>query len=195
MSKISGTNSGVIFAGCILKTDSFIVVTIFLQPDFNNRHSTPLHYAAGFGRAECVRTLLAAGGDSAQADDGGLVPLHNAASFGHFDVVKILLENGADPNVSDHWGFTPLHEAAAWGKVCFCFLFLIVTHKTYYTRTVSKSVMAALALSQCSFTSKFLAMKKVYIGLVLTSYSGPRIPVITSSISVFVLFFSLIVFC
>uniref|UniRef100_A0A158Q7B9 Poly [ADP-ribose] polymerase n=1 Tax=Elaeophora elaphi TaxID=1147741 RepID=A0A158Q7B9_9BILA len=86
------------------------------QPDLNNRHSSPLHYAAGFGRLDCVRALLAAGANISQADDSGLVPLHNASSFGHVDVVKILLENGADINVSDHWGFTPLHEAAICGE-------------------------------------------------------------------------------
>ncbi|MCP9262962.1 Poly [ADP-ribose] polymerase [Dirofilaria immitis] len=94
------------------------------QPDLNNRHSSPLHYAAGFGRTDCVRALLAAGANIKQADDSGLVPLHNASSFGHIDVVKLLLENGADTNVSDHWGFTPLHEAAIWGKADVCVLLL-----------------------------------------------------------------------
>ncbi|VDK65945.1 unnamed protein product [Onchocerca ochengi] len=94
------------------------------QPDLNNRHSSPLHYAAGFGKVDCVRALLAAGANISQADDSGLVPLHNASSFGHIDVVKILLENGADTNVSDHWGFTPLHEAAIWGKADVCVLLL-----------------------------------------------------------------------
>ncbi|KAL3989932.1 Ankyrin repeats (3 copies) family protein [Acanthocheilonema viteae] len=94
------------------------------QPDLNNRHSSPLHYAAGFGRVDCVRALLAAGASVSQTDDNGLVPLHNASSFGHVYVVKILLENGADANISDHWGFTPLHEAAAWGKADVCVLLL-----------------------------------------------------------------------
>ncbi|KAK6112466.1 Ankyrin repeats (3 copies) family protein [Brugia pahangi] len=94
------------------------------QPDLNNRNSSPLHYAAGFGKVDCVRALLAAGANISQADDSGLVPLHNASSFGHVEVVKILLENGADTNVSDHWGFTPLHEAAIWGKADVCVLLL-----------------------------------------------------------------------
>ncbi|VDK73322.1 unnamed protein product [Litomosoides sigmodontis] len=93
-------------------------------PDLNIRHSSPLHYAAGFGRIDCVRALLAAGANVDQADDNGLVPLHNASSFGHVDVVKILLENGADINARDHWGFTPLHEAAIWGKADVCVLLL-----------------------------------------------------------------------
>uniref|UniRef100_A0A915Q6N0 Poly [ADP-ribose] polymerase n=1 Tax=Setaria digitata TaxID=48799 RepID=A0A915Q6N0_9BILA len=96
----------------------------FGKPDLSNRHSSPLHYAAGFGKVDCVRALLSAGANISQADDGGLVPLHNASSFGHVDVVKILLENGADANVSDNWGFTPLHEAAAWGKADVCVLLL-----------------------------------------------------------------------
>ncbi|VDN03065.1 unnamed protein product [Thelazia callipaeda] len=94
------------------------------QPDVNNRHSSPLHYAAGFGRVDCVRALLDAGANMKQTDNGGLLPLHNASSFGHVDVVKVLLENGADANVSDYWGFTPLHEAAAWGKADICVLLL-----------------------------------------------------------------------
>lgn len=94
------------------------------QADVNGRHSTPLHFAAGFGRANCVQVLISAGASVSCADDGGLVPLHNACSFGHTDVVRILLEKGADPNLGDNWGFTPLHEAAAKGKADVCIILL-----------------------------------------------------------------------
>ncbi|XP_063216299.1 poly [ADP-ribose] polymerase tankyrase-like [Bacillus rossius redtenbacheri] len=92
--------------------------------DTAGRKSTPLHFAAGYGRREVVEYLLAANASIQARDDGGLHPLHNACSFGHADVVRLLLEAGANPNTRDNWSYTPLHEAAIKGKVDVCIALL-----------------------------------------------------------------------
>ncbi|XP_043519928.1 poly [ADP-ribose] polymerase tankyrase isoform X2 [Frieseomelitta varia] len=92
--------------------------------DTAGRKSTPLHFAAGYGRIEVVEFLLSAGASIQARDDGGLHPLHNACSFGHCDVVRLLLEAGANPNTRDNWNYTPLHEAAIKGKIDVCIALL-----------------------------------------------------------------------
>ncbi|KAM3955302.1 tankyrase [Aphomia sociella] len=92
--------------------------------DTAGRKSTPLHFAAGYGRREVVEILISAGAALQARDDGGLQPLHNACSFGHADVVRALLAAGAAPAARDNWGYTPLHEAAAKGKVDVCIALL-----------------------------------------------------------------------
>ncbi|XP_022125990.2 poly [ADP-ribose] polymerase tankyrase isoform X1 [Pieris rapae] len=92
--------------------------------DTAGRKSTPLHFAAGYGRREVVEILIAGGAALQARDEGGLQPLHNACSFGHADVVRALLSAGAPPAARDNWGYTPLHEAAAKGKVDVCIALL-----------------------------------------------------------------------
>ncbi|MGH0145825.1 UNVERIFIED_CONTAM: hypothetical protein FKN15_026718, partial [Acipenser sinensis] len=88
--------------------------------DTAGRKSTPLHFAAGFGRKDVVDYLLQNGANVHARDDGGLISLHNACSFGHAEVVNLLLRRGADPNSRDNWNYTPLHEAAIKGKIDVC---------------------------------------------------------------------------
>lgn len=54
--------------------------------DIDGRHSTPLHFAAGYNRLAVVEVLLKFGADVHAKDKGGLVPLHNACSYGHAKV-------------------------------------------------------------------------------------------------------------
>uniref|UniRef100_A0A452ILP9 Poly [ADP-ribose] polymerase n=1 Tax=Gopherus agassizii TaxID=38772 RepID=A0A452ILP9_9SAUR len=86
--------------------------------DLEGRHSTPLHFAAGYNCVSVVEYLLHHGADV------GLVPLHNACSYGHYEVAELLVRHGASVNVADLWKFTPLHEAAAKGKYEICKLLL-----------------------------------------------------------------------
>merc|ERR1712223_758811 len=65
--------------------------------DTAGRKSSPLHFAAGYGRREAVEILLNAGANVHARDDGGLIPLHNACSFGHAEVVSLLLRASFDP--------------------------------------------------------------------------------------------------
>ncbi|GBP32657.1 Tankyrase [Eumeta japonica] len=117
-----------LFEAC--KTGDTVRVKKIITPqtvnarDTAGRKSTPLHFAAGYGRREVVEILIAAGAALQAQDDGGLQPLHNACSFGHADVVRLLLSAGAAPAARDNWGYTPLHEAAAKGKVDVCIALL-----------------------------------------------------------------------
>ncbi|KAK2876855.1 hypothetical protein Q8A67_020951 [Cirrhinus molitorella] len=92
--------------------------------DTAGRKSTPLHFAAGFGRRDVVDYLLQHGANVHAHDDGGLISLHNACSFGHAEVVNLLLQHGADANSRDNWNYTPLHEAAIKGKIDVCIVLL-----------------------------------------------------------------------
>ncbi|XP_050690454.1 poly [ADP-ribose] polymerase tankyrase-2-like isoform X1 [Eriocheir sinensis] len=92
--------------------------------DTAGRKSSPLHFAAGFGRRDVVEHLLNLGAAVGARDDGGLIPLHNACSFGHAEVVSLLLKHGADPNARDNWNYTPLHEAASKSKFDVCIVLL-----------------------------------------------------------------------
>lgn len=104
--------------------------------DISGRKSSPLHFAAGFGRREIVEHLISLGAVIDMKDDGGLIPLHNACSFGHADVARLLLKHGSDVNALDNWNFTPLHEAASKGKVDVCIGMLLCTLMIFFTMTV-----------------------------------------------------------
>jgi hypothetical protein len=73
---------------------------------------TTLHRAAGRGRVEVVRTMLAAGADpNAAARNGDESALHLAAAAGFPDVVRLLLVAGANPRAKNRLGWTALEEA------------------------------------------------------------------------------------
>ncbi len=87
---------------------------------------TPLHYATSMGhkpgRTECVRLLLAAGGDPNRPANvsiptlaymrdicvRGETPLHRAAIHGDELMIRHLLDHGADPSIKDAHGESPL---------------------------------------------------------------------------------------
>ena len=66
---------------------------------------TALYWAAGSGRADCVRLLLAAGAKVDARAQSGRTPLHVAAAV----AVPLLLAAGADLAVRDAEGNVPLH--------------------------------------------------------------------------------------
>ena len=73
----------------------------------------PLHYAAGYGHATIVATLLAARADVNAQDNNGETPLHNAAWWSHATIVAALLSAGARADVKTYLlRSTPLHHAA-----------------------------------------------------------------------------------
>lgn len=110
--------------GDIAKVKKLITPQTVNARDTAGRKSTPLHFAAGYGRREVVEYLLTNGASIQACDEGGLHPLHNACSFGHAEVVRLLLEAGASPNTTDNWNYTPLHEAASKGKIDVCIALL-----------------------------------------------------------------------
>jgi ankyrin repeat protein len=86
----------------------------------------PLCLAAGFGRNEIARLLLAAGADPNMRSTalGGVAPLDSAV-FGNSEAaVELLLESGANPNLPQAGGFRPLHGACQNGNLAIVKLLL-----------------------------------------------------------------------
>ncbi|KAL5021722.1 hypothetical protein ScPMuIL_000877 [Solemya velum] len=87
-------------SGDLNKVKKLVTAQNVNSRDTAGRKSTPLHFAAGFGRKDVVEHLLEIGANPQAQDDGGLIPLHNACSFGHAEVVQLLLRHGAEANMS-----------------------------------------------------------------------------------------------
>jgi ankyrin repeat protein len=77
----------------------------------------PLHLAAHFGHAECVRYLLASGADPMARSANSLdnLAIHAAAAGKHTAIVEMLLDAGTPVDATQHGGFTALHAAAHSG--------------------------------------------------------------------------------
>ncbi|XP_048834432.1 ankyrin repeat domain-containing protein 10a isoform X1 [Brienomyrus brachyistius] len=79
---------------------------------------TPIHWAAHFGKLECVMRLVQVGsGVNAVTTRFAQTPTHIAAFGGHPDCVLWLLQAGADINRQDYVGETPIHKAARAGSM------------------------------------------------------------------------------
>ncbi|XP_060786475.1 LOW QUALITY PROTEIN: ankyrin repeat domain-containing protein 10-like [Neoarius graeffei] len=79
---------------------------------------TAIHWAAHFGRLECVMQLVQAGcGVNASTSRFAQTPAHIAAFGGHPQCLMWLLQAGADLNRQDYVGETPIHKAARAGSV------------------------------------------------------------------------------
>jgi len=72
--------------------------------------TSPLHYAALYGNAASMQTLLEAGADPNALDNRGATPLVYAAYS--FEKTKLLVEHGARVKVAARNGMTPLDVAA-----------------------------------------------------------------------------------
>ena len=75
--------------------------------------STPLHWAAHYGRSTIAATLIAAGAEVNAKSNIGSTPLHEAAYAGHATIAAALIAAGAEVNAKDNDGETPLHEAVS----------------------------------------------------------------------------------
>lgn len=73
---------------------------------------TPLHYAAGRGKEQGVRNIIAFGGDVSARDHHGNMPLHLAAVTGSHHVFAQLVQAGADVNSESRFGWTLIDQAS-----------------------------------------------------------------------------------
>ncbi|XP_041699754.1 ankyrin repeat domain-containing protein 10 isoform X3 [Coregonus clupeaformis] len=74
---------------------------------------TPIHWAAHFGKLECVTRLVQVGcGVNSVTTRFAQTPTHIAAFGGHPECLLWLLQAGADINRQDYVGETPIHKAA-----------------------------------------------------------------------------------
>ncbi|XP_030645152.1 ankyrin repeat and SOCS box protein 2-like [Chanos chanos] len=84
----------------------------------NSEGWTPLHEAACYGQAGCVKALLKA--KPTLVDKRTLheqTALLLAVDGKHLACVRTLLENGADPDISNKNKVTPLYKACEWGSL------------------------------------------------------------------------------
>lgn len=78
---------------------------------------TPLHWAAHFGRLECIIQLVQMGcGVNLATSRFAQTPGHIAAFGAHPHCLLWLLQAGADLNRQDYVGETPIHKAARAGS-------------------------------------------------------------------------------
>ncbi|KAJ8013201.1 hypothetical protein DPEC_G00050820 [Dallia pectoralis] len=79
---------------------------------------TPIHWAAHFGKLECVIRLVQVGcGVNSVTTRFAQTPTHIAAFGGHPESLLWLLQAGADINRRDYVGETPIHKAARAGSL------------------------------------------------------------------------------
>ncbi|XP_005798131.1 ankyrin repeat domain-containing protein 10 [Xiphophorus maculatus] len=79
---------------------------------------TPIHWAAHFGKLECVMRLVQVGcGVNSVTSRFAQTPTHIAAFGGHPECLLWLLQAGADINRQDYVGETPIHKAARAGSL------------------------------------------------------------------------------
>ncbi|KAG5448414.1 Amyloid protein-binding protein 2 [Clonorchis sinensis] len=78
---------------------------------------TPAHWAANFGRVDCLGLLNRHGATSTPSFRSMLLPLHIACERGFLDCVRLLLGPTCKINTQDAQGETPLHKAARSGHL------------------------------------------------------------------------------
>ncbi|TRY89251.1 hypothetical protein DNTS_022905 [Danionella cerebrum] len=109
---------------------------------------TPLHWAAHFGKLECVMRIVQVGcGVNSVTSRFAQTPAHIAAFGGHPQCLLWLLQAGADTNRQDYVGETPLHKAARAGSID-CINTLLVQGAKADLRNASGLTAADLAHAQ-----------------------------------------------
>ncbi|KTG38386.1 hypothetical protein cypCar_00013928 [Cyprinus carpio] len=79
---------------------------------------TPIHWAAHFGKLECVTRLVQVGCEvNALTTRFAQTPAHIAAFGGHPECLLWLLHTGAEKNRQDYVGEAPIHKAARAGNM------------------------------------------------------------------------------
>uniref|UniRef100_A0A673IYV1 Ankyrin repeat domain 10a n=2 Tax=Sinocyclocheilus rhinocerous TaxID=307959 RepID=A0A673IYV1_9TELE len=79
---------------------------------------TPIHWAAHFGKLECVTRLVQVGCEvNALTTRFAQTPAHIAAFGGHPECLLWLLHTGAEINRQDYVGEAPIHKAARAGNM------------------------------------------------------------------------------
>uniref|UniRef100_A0A0B8RV30 Ankyrin repeat domain-containing protein 10-like protein n=1 Tax=Philothamnus irregularis TaxID=1899461 RepID=A0A0B8RV30_9SAUR len=79
---------------------------------------TPIHWAAHFGKLECLIQLVRAGATvNACTTRFAQTPAHIAAFGGHPQCLNWLIQSGANINKQDYVGETPIHKAARSGSM------------------------------------------------------------------------------
>ncbi|XP_029980436.1 ankyrin repeat domain-containing protein 10b isoform X1 [Sphaeramia orbicularis] len=109
---------------------------------------TPIHWAAHFGKLECVMRLVQVGcGVNAVTSRFAQTPTHIAAFGGHPECLLWLLQAGADINRQDYVGETPIHKAARAGSLG-CINALLIQGAKADMRNASGLTAADLAHAQ-----------------------------------------------
>ncbi|XP_072300758.1 ankyrin repeat domain-containing protein 10b [Eucyclogobius newberryi] len=109
---------------------------------------TPIHWAAHFGKLECVMRLVQVGCSvNAVTSRFAQTPTHIAAFGGHPECLLWLLKAGADINRQDYVGETPIHKAARAGSLD-CINALLVQGAKADLRNASGLTAADLAHAQ-----------------------------------------------
>ncbi|XP_034742235.1 ankyrin repeat domain-containing protein 10b isoform X2 [Etheostoma cragini] len=109
---------------------------------------TPIHWAAHFGKLECVMRLVQVGcGVNAVTSRFAQTPTHIAAFGGHPECLLWLLQAGADINRQDYVGESPIHKAARAGSLD-CINALLIQGAKADMRNASGLTAADLARAQ-----------------------------------------------
>ncbi|KAL4229952.1 Amyloid protein-binding protein 2 [Mactra antiquata] len=121
-------------------------VNLYEEDDFYGW--TPIHWAAYFGKLQCLTYILEQGGSCDAATERlNQTPSHIAAYGGHCQCLKWLLNCGGTMNRQDYMGETPIHKAARTGSME-CVSLLVsqganLSLKNYSGNTASQVAMSA----------------------------------------------------
>jgi ankyrin repeat protein len=95
---------------------AWVIRTAWSRAEMGAPGQTVLHFAAGSGDLELVKTILARGVAPDVKDGARETPLGAASGAGQVKVVALLLSHGASAKAADRDGVTPLHLAAHGGS-------------------------------------------------------------------------------